>query len=354
MSDTCTIEILENEGLVRHGLSVELMLMGTRDLTIFEREYDLFKHLEDTYPDNSYFLKPAKCTMEGAFYKMYNPRTLYQARSDLLQQGPNKVTVNETTNDNPVVENQQEDTLMEAIPEENSINFSVRNYLPPHQRLWGYVIEVAEAMRYLHQAGIIHRNLSVYTVSAGKNIILSDLISAARYNDDTSNPEIPPMFSGVIYSDKSSYRVINNSSMSPIWTAPEAYKDPTKFSPASDMYSFGILAHHLVSGYTPNGIFFDPVQLNDHIEQFNKQLEESNSPLDPAVNLTHIQEFMSLLQDCLSPDPSLRPSFNDEFMQRLERIRILIEEQSIDQWLKKKSENSSSSKFDLSQYCKLL
>src|SRR3989338_5959525 len=84
MTETCTVEVLANAGLVRHGLSVELMLMGSRDLAMVEHEYAMFKLLEERHPTSAYFLKPVRCDAEGAFYRAYNPETLIQHRALLL------------------------------------------------------------------------------------------------------------------------------------------------------------------------------------------------------------------------------------------------------------------------------
>jgi hypothetical protein len=392
MSETCTIEDVETTvdfGLIRHGLSVELMLMGVVDLTIIEREYDLYKLLEDRYPKNPYFLRPVRCDADGAFYRNYSILSLSKARTALLeryqdnQQKRDELAiqstqavenVDDTVNFNSTTENIDSDPVtVSSNPDENIFVGSTGNIgltgnvgptgnvesgecqlkeSLPHHQLWTYVIEIAEAMKLLHEAGIIHRNLSVSTVGASDHIVISDLISAARYSESGVIPESPPMFAGAIYTETSEYKIVGSSSIHKYYTAPEARNDPTKFSPASDMYSFGVLVHDLVTGIYPVNVDgnFDPDQMDHLIQAFNKEYPDREFP---AVNLSHIEEFKSLITDCLRTEPEERPRFDDTLLSRLNVVGEIIKNQPLEWWIKI-SEKSAVERSVSKDICQLL
>lgn len=388
MTETCTIEVIDttlNFGLVRHGLSVELMLMGVRNPEILEHEFNLFKLLADRYPTSPYFLKPVRCDAEGAFYRDYKPQPLETVRAEILRQyrpvpeGPTLETpkveeISKTDETLEILETLKTEETLETLetpfdgmpPLEkvsrggnvSSASELATNKLPPHQQIWQYVIEIATAMKYLHDAGIIHRNLCLTTISVDKTILLADLISAAQYVDGVAKPPFPPMFAGAIHPETSKYKVINHSSIHKLFTAPEASEHPDKFSPASDMYAFGLLIHYLITGVYPPGFFFDPVHMQEEIRKRNENNPEAEFP---AVNLFHIPEFGSLITDCLYLDPNLRPQFNEEFIARLERIGTVLAEQPLAWWLGKVSKTpvskptvSTPISRDLMATCKLL
>ncbi len=100
----------------------------------------------------------------------------------------------------------------------------------------------------------------------------------------------------------------------PLYMSPEAITTPEAIDHRSDLYSLGAVGYFLI---TSTHLFTEknPVQVYAH------QLHTPPEPPSARVGFSLPQDLESLLLDCLSKDPALRPQSALEILSRLERCQ---------------------------------
>lgn len=93
------------------------------------------------------------------------------------------------------------------------------------------LLGIADAMRYLHEHGVIHRNLKP------ENILI-----------DTKNY---PQVSNYGLSKCISSSLTKTSNCTPLYMAPELLRGEDVYIPEVDVYSFSILAYEIITCQTP-------------------------------------------------------------------------------------------------------
>ena len=139
-------------------------------------------------------------------------------------------------------------------------------------------LEIAAGMKFLHESRVLHRDLK------SANILL----------DNAGHVKI-----AVFGISKSVSTIETHASCKPAvgtleWTAPEIIaKNETDYREVSDVYSFGVILWELVTNQKP----------------FISEEEQLLSSI-VGTSYEHVPEnIQSLLQQCLSPNPSNRPLF---------------------------------------------
>lgn len=181
---------------------------------------------------------------------------------------------------------------VEGLPLDQILN---QEYLTT-RRVVEVVKTVADALWHAHQAGIVHRDIkpgNVFVRKDGK-VVLGDF-GIARHLDPTS-PALTQ--AGIIIG-------------TPAYMSPEQVRGEL-VSPASDVYSLGIMAFEMVTGRVP-------FTANTAVEVCTKHLTEplpDIAPLAPGLpkSLAHLIERM------LEKDPIRRPKNGKEVVDSLAAI----------------------------------
>lgn len=162
------------------------------------------------------------------------------------------------------------------------------------------MISCLEACRYAHGVGIIHRDIKP------SNIMISDDLSikvldfgVAKLLETTLDPRLT----------KSGARL-----GTPMYMSPEQIKGAT-LDPRTDIYSFGVLLHHLLTGKPPYEV--------SSTSEFELQVKIVQEPLPRARDFyPHVSDHMQRIIDrATAKNPDLRYPNCDEF------IRALMEEE---------------------------
>eukprot|EP01122_Echinamoeba_exundans_P013058 TRINITY_DN5634_c0_g2_i1.p1 TRINITY_DN5634_c0_g2~~TRINITY_DN5634_c0_g2_i1.p1 ORF type:complete len:996 (+),score=278.15 TRINITY_DN5634_c0_g2_i1:360-3347(+) len=150
-----------------------------------------------------------------------------------------------------------------------------------------YVMQVLGGLQYLHEQGVIHRDIKAANVLTTKEgtVKLADfgvatIAKAQRKSMDAANPS-------------SAHEVLG----SPYWMAPEIIQMEGA-QPSSDIWSLGCVVIELMTGKPP---YFDMPQMSAMF----KIAESDDPPPFPESISADLTDFLTL---CFERDPAKRPS----------------------------------------------
>ena len=154
------------------------------------------------------------------------------------------------------------------------------------QKKYIILLGIAIAMEYLHNEGVVHRDLKP------DNILL----------DDNYYPRISDFGSSIMYSERDQKRKQTELDIvSSMYIAPEIFLEKEAYSYKVDVYSFAMIAYELLTG----------------IEPFSERNYRSPKSfiLDvikgarPDLSVVSDPEIQAFFKRCWSEEPSERPSF---------------------------------------------
>ncbi|XP_006631654.2 non-receptor tyrosine-protein kinase TYK2 [Lepisosteus oculatus] len=180
---------------------------------------------------------------------------------------------------------------------------SLRDYLPKHRvgivQILLFAQQICEGMDYLHSKRYIHRDL------AARNVLVENE-TVVKIGDFGLSKYIPE---GDVY-----YRVKEDGDSPVFWYAIECLKE-SKFSFASDVWSFGVSLYELLTycdnRQSPPTKFFEMIGAVQGQMTVMKLIEllERRRRLPCPKDCPH--EVYAVIEKCWESEPSRRPSFRD-------------------------------------------
>ena len=161
--------------------------------------------------------------------------------------------------------------------------------------------EVASALSFAHQNGIIHRDIkpdNVLLVSRSAMVTDFGVAKALSVSSEDRSPD--------------ALTSLGIALGTPSYIAPEqATADPT-MDHRVDLYSFGAMAYEMLSGKPPFAAKTPQAMLAAHISERPVALSEHRPDVPPMLS--------SLVMQCLEKSPDRRPQTADEIMNVLDEI----------------------------------
>ena len=164
------------------------------------------------------------------------------------------------------------------------------------EQLLGFAQNVAEGMIYLHELGIIQRDLKT------RNLLLDTHLQVkiadfglSRFLDEDTVQRTQPTHCGT-----------------PFWAAPEMLTDGA-YDSKVDVYSYGVVLWEFLCRKDPYENMSPPKVM----------MEVVHNGLRPEIPKHADEDFRALMEACWSQDPAKRPTFKEVFT----RLNLLIVEQ---------------------------
>jgi eukaryotic-like serine/threonine-protein kinase len=171
--------------------------------------------------------------------------------------------------------------------------------------------DVARALMYAHERGIIHRDIKPDNVllSGGMAVVtdfgIAKAITASRTEDGRSNPTLTQLGAGV---------------GTPAYMAPEQAAGDPNTDHRADLYSFGCMAYELLTGQPPFTEKSPQRLLAAHMSQMPTALTALRADAPPILS--------DLVMRCLAKEASERPSTATEVVQALETVSTTSSERN--------------------------
>ena len=148
-----------------------------------------------------------------------------------------------------------------------------------------YLTQIIEGLAYLHNQGIIHRDIKSANILVGQNgiIKLSDFGASKRLNLAQINPQ---------------EEICNSLKGSPYWMAPEIVRR-VGHSFSADIWSVGCVTIEMLTGQAPWST------ISRSVTEVMKLLEQGKKPEIPEQISEDCKNF---IETCLQIEPSNRPT----------------------------------------------
>jgi eukaryotic-like serine/threonine-protein kinase len=173
--------------------------------------------------------------------------------------------------------------------------------LPSRSDAIGMLRDVARALAYAHEHGVVHRDIKPDNVLlAGEVAVVTDFgiakaISAAR--SEAGNPTLTG---------------VGTTLGTPAYMAPEQASGDPATDARADIYSFGCLAYEMLAGAPPFGTRSMHQILAAHLAELPPELQ-SKCPNCPSA-------LAALVMQCLKKDPAERPQSAREIVLALDAV----------------------------------
>jgi len=164
--------------------------------------------------------------------------------------------------------------IIELLTGRDYIQFHSEDKRSPHNYLLA-LYQIATALRDLHSAGVIHRDLKLDNLRSSASGILK-------------------LFDFGISVAGDNYRTTRNRGTL-VYASPELFVPNAEITPEMDIYAFGICAWALATNVWPPALLERPPQTT------------GRAPSISSVFAGLPSEVVSLIDECLHPTPSLRP-----------------------------------------------
>jgi eukaryotic-like serine/threonine-protein kinase len=158
--------------------------------------------------------------------------------------------------------------------------------------------DVAEALAYAHEEGVVHRDVKPDNVLvSGAHALVMDFGVATAVGAATGEARLTSVGLAV---------------GSPAYMAPEQAAGDTGLDHRADIYALGVLAYELLAGRPPFADLTAQAVLGAHISEAPVPLSEHRTSVPPALE--------ELVMRCLAKDPAERFQSADEVRAELHRV----------------------------------
>jgi serine/threonine-protein kinase len=162
--------------------------------------------------------------------------------------------------------------------------------------------QVAGALEEAHTLGLVHRDLKPSNVMVCSRGALGDVVKVLDFGIACPSSSAHEDFTG-------STELVGT----PVYMAPERIRVPSGIDPRSDIYSFGALGFHLLTG---RNVFEGPGPT-----ELIYQVLTADRPSPSRFRGEALPEALErLILECLSIDPEERPATFKEVMRRLAAV----------------------------------
>ena len=183
-----------------------------------------------------------------------------------------------------------------------------------------YIRDIVEGMRFLHEAGFLHRDLKAANVlcTTGGRCKITDF-GLSRENQASKVEKIRRMSRSVpsdesvtinLHAHINSTKVDMTSFMGSIlWMAPEVmHERSSKYNELVDVFSFGMVVYEIITSHVP---WEDDPNIKD-IEDVIDAIESGKRPHCPKAKVLGFPPyFQDLMEKCWDSDSDKRPTFEE-------------------------------------------
>lgn len=175
--------------------------------------------------------------------------------------------------------------------------------LPP-ARAVHFLKQVCASLVEAHEAGIIHRDIKPLNVMICKRGGVPDVVKVLDFG----------LVKDLINTDPIELTNKDIVRGTPLYISPERLRDPSIATPASDIYSIGVLAFNLLAGQ-------DPFSGSSSLHIAEQVLH--TTPIRLSSLLPDLPEALtSLVWQCMKKDPAERPQTVQEVLHRLIELNL--------------------------------
>src|SRR5687767_3832594 len=181
-------------------------------------------------------------------------------------------------------------SLRERLDRENRL---------PLPEVIGILRDVARALAYAHEHGVVHRDIKPENVLlSGDAAVVTDFGIAKAISSSRNAEGREPRAEGTVTQ-------IGTSVGTPAYMAPEQISADPDIDHRADIYSFGCLAYELISGKPPFGGSTHEL-FAAHLSERPADLLDRNPDVPPAL--------AAMVRQCLEKDPARRPQTAREML----------------------------------------
>ncbi len=206
-----------------------------------------------------------------------------EARGLSVLDHPNVVTVHDFGHEDGLTY-----IVMEYVPGENLSQRLRRRGRIPYDDLLPIFLQTIDALAAAHEKGIVHRDVKPSNIMITKKAGRDDFVKVLDF--------------GLAKLASTSVDITKGNLVGTVsYLAPEVIKGD-EATPASDVYSLGVMFYYLMSGSKPFEASDDMSVLYQHVNVIPDRLDE----VVPAGEAP--TEFIDFIHRCIEKDPADRPS----------------------------------------------
>jgi serine/threonine-protein kinase len=167
----------------------------------------------------------------------------------------------------------------------------------------GMLRNIAQALAYAHESGIVHRDIKPENVLLSRGTaVVTDVGIAKALSASSTKAEGNTLTS------------VGTSIGTPAYIAPEQALGDVNTDARADLYAWGVVAYELFAGAHPFGARTTPQAM------VAAHISEAPPPLD-AARLSVPRDVAALVMQCLAKDPAQRPPSADALLTRLANVQ---------------------------------